>query len=105
MGIRTRIRTGIRTDGDPDGDPDGDQDGRGSGRGSGRGPATWATQVGLSLCFCRCCRWKTSRGTGPAAERGPPLSTGPQEEGLLPGSQDPPESFPGQSELISRSSL
>ncbi|KAK1903690.1 Ubiquitin carboxyl-terminal hydrolase 37, partial [Dissostichus eleginoides] len=27
----------------------------------------------------------------PAAERGPPLSTGPQEEGLLPESQVPPE--------------
>ena len=27
----------------------------------------------------------------PAAERGPPISTGPQEEGLLPESQVPPE--------------
>ncbi|KAI4800775.1 hypothetical protein KUCAC02_007073 [Chaenocephalus aceratus] len=95
---RTGIRTGIR-----------------------RRAATW-DHTGRSLpLLLEVLKMEDQQRMGPAAERGLSLSTGPQEEGLLPESQVPPEvssckrefflaavaseSLPGQSELISRSSL
>ncbi|KAI4799989.1 hypothetical protein KUCAC02_016527, partial [Chaenocephalus aceratus] len=86
-----------------------------------RRAATW-DHTGRSLpLLLELLKMEDQQMMGPAAERGLPLSTGPQEEGLLPESQVPPEvssckrefflaavaseSLPGQSELISKSSL